>query len=202
MVYLLSGIIAAIFMIPMAFVIGIEHYQFKRNKALQKMSKERANTSTLVVYFSRSGNTALMATEIARLKNANLLTINANRYQIGIKGWFHAMQDARDTIAEIYPEEIDLTRYDTIYMGSPIWLYSPAPPIWEFARQNNFKDKAVILFNSLNSKFEQHYIDNFAQLIEKKGGSFVKHIFVIRGRMTRQMEVDEFLEAVRSEMEA
>src|SRR5690606_11643508 len=71
------------------------------------------------------------------------------------------------------------------YSDSPIWLHTPAPPVFEFVRNNDFTGKTVILFNSLNSKFEQKYIDQFSDLVNAQGGRVIKHIYVIRGRMTR-----------------
>nr|WP_160137512.1 hypothetical protein [Chryseobacterium sp. c4a] len=45
----------------------------------------------------------------------------------------------------------------------------------------------------MNSKFEQKYIDDFKEIIEKNGGTFVEHLYIIRGRMTQQMNMEEFL---------
>lgn len=200
MVYLIPGLIFLAILIPIITVIGIEFYQFNRNKKLLQDIERHSNASTLVVYFSRSGNTELMANEIARIKNADLLTIEAEEYKIGFKGWINALSDARNTTATISPATINLDSYDTIYIGSPIWLYSPAPPIWEFAKENDFSGKSVILFNSLNSKFEQKYIDEYADLIKQNGGQLINHIYVVRGRMTQQMEVQDFLETVRNKL--
>lgn len=200
MIYLILGIVALAVIIPVVSIIGIEYYQLKRNQKLLQSPIQDESTGNLVIYFSRSGNTELMANQIARSKHAQTFTIAADRYKIGFWGWIHALQDARNTIAEIEPEAMDLTPYDTIYLGSPIWLYSPAPPIWEFARNNNFQGKKIVLFNSMNSKFEQHYIDEFASLIKEQGGEVINHIYVIRGRMTQQMEVDAFLEEVKKEI--
>lgn len=200
MTYLILGLIILAILIPISTIVGIEFYQFNRNKKLLREIEENSNASTLVIYFSRSGNTELMANEIARIKKADLLTIEADEYKIGLKGWIESLRDARNTTAQIIPEKIDLSRYDTIYIGSPIWLYSPAPPIWEFARKNDFKSKSVILFNSMNSKFEQRFIDQYEDVIEQNGGQFINHIYIIRGRMTQQMEVDDFIQEIRNKL--
>ncbi|MCQ0112248.1 flavodoxin family protein [Zhouia amylolytica] len=178
-------------------IVSIDNYQFKRNKrVIEKLQAENAFGNTLVVFFSRSGNTELMARKIAEIKKAHVIPIQSRRDQIGFKGWMEALMDARKTTTEISPSKVDLSKYDTIYIGSPIWLYSPAPQVFEFANQNDFTGKKVFLFNSMNSKFEQEYIDDFKNIIEKNGGKFEKHIYVIRGRMTQQMEVNTFLNEV------
>lgn len=182
-------------------IVSIDNYQYKRNqKIIQSLIEAERSSKTLVVFFSRSGNTELMARKIAEIKKAHVIPIRSERDNIGFWGWIEALQDARNTTAEITPTTIDLSAYDTIYIGSPIWLYSPTPPIFEFANNNNFEDKNVILFNSMNSKFEQKYIDDFKHNIEKNGGNFVKHIYVIRGRMTQQIDTETFLNEVEQQL--
>ncbi|WP_210413730.1 flavodoxin family protein [Leptospira ilyithenensis] len=196
------GIITLSVVINLTSVIQIEKYQLNKNeKLISNYPKNESSSTILVVYFSRSGNTELMALEIAKIKNAHVLRIDADEYKIGFLGWLNAMKDARDHIASISPSTIDLSSYRTIYIGSPIWLYSPAPPIWEFVRNNDFTSKDVILFNSLNSKFEQRFIEDFAKLVSERKGNFLKHIFIIRGRMTWQMETEDFLKEVKTKLE-
>lgn len=182
-------------------IVSIDSYQYKRNqKIIQTLTNEISST-TLVVFFSRSGNTELMARKIASIKNANVIPIQSERNRIGFLGLIEALQDARETETEITPSKIDLSNYDTIYIGSPIWLYSPTPQIFEFAKNNDFTGKRVILFNSMNSKFEQKYIDDFKNIIEQNGGAFEKHLYIIRGRMTQQMDTNIFLKEVEKLME-
>ncbi|SFH06348.1 Flavodoxin [Pedobacter insulae] len=175
-------------------IVSIDSYQYRRNQKVMKgLLTDNVSSRTLVVFFSRSGNTELMARKITALKQAHLIPIQSKRNNIGVKGWIEALMDARKAEAEISPAKIDLSEYDTIYIGSPIWLYSPAPQVFEFARRNDFMGKKVVLFNSMNSKFEQKYIDDFKSIIEQNGGTFEKHIYIVRGRMTQQMDVDSFL---------
>ncbi|WP_194843000.1 hypothetical protein [Agrobacterium tumefaciens] len=57
-----------------------------------------------------------------------------------------------------------------------------------------------MLFNSLNSKFDQKYIDEFADLVRRQGGEFGGHMFIIRGRMTYQMDLDAFVRETRRQI--
>ncbi len=178
-----------------AFVVGTDSRQHAQNRKLaDTLPVSTAGSRTLVVFFSRSGNTELMARQIARRTQADLIALQSERNRIGFIGWLEALSDARNTHAVIRPDKTDLSGYDTVYIGSPIWLYSPAPQIYEFARQNDFSGKKVILFNSMNSKFEQRYIDDFKRIIEQNGGSFAKHLYLVRGRMGQQMDTTEFLQ--------
>jgi len=183
-------------------VVVIDFLQHSRNERyVSDNYSGSAGQEALVAYFSRSGNTEIMAMEIARAKNAVTIELVAESYKIGFWGWVNALRDARRHDASIMPRTIDLSRYSTIYVGSPIWLYSPAPPVWQFIRSNDLSGKTVVLFNSLNSKFDQTYIDEFADLVRLRGGTFGGHMFIIRGRMTRQMDVDDFVNETRRQID-
>ena len=151
------------------------------------------DAKTAVVVFSRSGNTGVLADHIAQKHNAELFEITATDYELGIPGWIAALNDARSKVATITPSNINLEKYHTIYLGSPIWLYSPAPPIWQFAKNNDFSGKNVILFNTFNSKFEQHFIDDFEKLVRANGAKTFSHRYVNRGRMGSQISSQDML---------
>lgn len=99
----------------------------------------------------------------------------------------------------ITPQTADLTGHDPIYLGAPIWLYSPAPPIWAFARSNRFDGKRVVLFNTLNSTFDRAYIEQFEALVMQRGAREFEHRFVRRGRMTRQLAPEAMVDVIDAE---
>lgn len=183
------------------YVIETEKAQYRRNAEMVDYEPGTTLESrVLVVYFSRSNNTELMAMEIAKHYNAQLVRLNADKYRIGFYGWLNALRDAQTKHAEITPEKIDLSSYETIFIGSPIWWYSPAPPAWQFINNNDFSNKNIILFNTFNSRFKQEYIDEFKTKIEEKGGIFIKHIYVKRERMNQQISTESLLKKVGQQL--
>lgn len=154
---------------------------------------------TAVVYFSRSGNTRLAARFLAARLGAELIELRDDDYRLGVVGWVHSLHDARGHDATITPATLDLSRYRTVYLGSPIWLYSPAPPIWAFAQNNRFDGQRIVLFNTFNSKLEQHFIDEFRDLVIARGARTFEHRFVNRGRMGAQISTDEMLGKIEQE---
>ncbi len=188
--------LAAIAISTVALVVTqVEKSQFSKNKLFkQPDSAAVANGSKVaVVVFSRSGSTSVLANHIANKRSGHLYEITAEDYELGIPGWISALKDARSNIADITPETIDLSAYETIYLGSPIWLYSPAPPIWQFAKNSDFTGKNVVLFNTFNSKFEESFIRDFELLVRSKGAVSFKHQYVNRGRMGNQISTEEML---------
>ena len=155
----------------------------------------------MVVYFSRSGNTQLMATEIADYYRANLLPIEAEDYPVGVRGLFNAVLDSQNKQAFISPDKVDLSVYDTVFIGAPIWRDSPAPPVWQFIANNNLANKDIVLFSTFNSGFKQKYIDEFQALVEARGGHFISHLYIRRGRMMAQISGEELLQKTRQELD-
>jgi flavodoxin len=202
MIAIIFGLAVLTVVVFVTFVIETEKAQFRNNaKMADYISVATPNSKVLVVYFSRSGNTELMAMEIAKHYNAQLVHLEADNYRIGLRGWLNALKDSQTKHASITPEKIDLSQYHTIFIGSPIWWYSPAPPVWQFVRNNNFSEKNVLLFNTFNSQFKQEYIDEFKAIISEKNGHFIKHIYVNRGRMTKQISAKAMLQAVREQLD-
>lgn len=154
------------------------------------------SSRAIVVYFSRSGNTALAARHIAHRLDARLLDLEAPAYRLGLAGLFRALRDARGSEASIQPRTVDLRAYDTVYLGSPVWLYSPAPPIWAFVDHNRIDGKHVVLFNTYNSHFSPEAIDALRVRVMRNGARSFDHRAVLRGRMTRQLPPERMIEVI------
>jgi len=182
---------------PVAVVL-VDYYQARQNAVYlaQQSTVTTVGSRVAVVYYSRSGNTAVMAQRIAQRTRATLYRLEAPDYQIGLIGWAKALVDARKHEAVISPSAIDLSAYDSVYLGSPIWMYSPAPPIWQFVDLNRFDTKHVVLFNTFNSKFEPEYIDAFKGRVMERGARSFEHRYIRRGRMGQQLSREELLQAV------
>lgn len=158
--------------------------------------------NVLVLYYTRSGKTEAMAREIARKFQADIVNIKAETYSQGVSGILNANRDAwNKKAAVIEPETIDMSNYRLIFLGSPIWWYRPAPPLWTFVEKNDFQGKAVVLFNTFNSRFKPEEIQEFQKLVENKGGRFLDHIYVRRGRIYNQLSGSELIEEVQKLLE-
>lgn len=193
--YTISILILAAIIAPV-IITSIERSQFDKNSGLLSKSEASKQSNIAVIYFSRSGNTAIMANKIAEMFDAELINIAAPKYEIGLQGLAKAAMSFQDHEVEITPQTIDLSKYSKIYLGSPIWFYRPSPPIWKFAENNRFDGKDVVFFNSYNSNYGQDYIDEFKSLVMKNGAKSFEHKAIIRGRMGSQLSTEEFLSEV------
>ncbi len=162
----------------------------------EEVSMNAKNSAkALVVIYSFTGNTKAVADDIIKRFKADTVVIKAKEYN-GFLGGMKASITAWNevTITDIKPETVDMSQYNLIFLGSPIWWFRPAVPLWTFVEKNDFKGKRVVLFNTLSSRFKSKYVDKFKKLVEKKGGQFHDHIYVKRRRWYSQLSREELLE--------
>jgi hypothetical protein len=191
-------------------VAGIEIYQSRQIAQLELAAKRASGSDvgssrTAVVYFSRSGNTGLAARHIASRLNAETIQLRAPAYELGPVGLANALKDANNlktdpmALPEVIPAITDFSGVDTIWIGSPVWLYSPAPPIWAFVEHNRFDGAHVVLFNTFNSHFGDDHIERLRAKVLVRGATSFEHRAVKRGRMTQQMTPEEMLRIIDDE---
>ena len=157
-------------------------------------------SDVLVVYYSRSGNTEAMAREIARRLQADILKIETEFYRLDFKGLRQASRDSRAKKQNtgIRPEIVDLHSYRLVFLGSPIWWFRPAPPLWAFVENNDFHGKNVVLFNTFNSRFKVEEVEAFQRKIKEKGGRLIDHLFIRRGRVYYQKSGQQLIQEVKT----
>lgn len=106
----------------------------------------------LVLYYTRTGNTKLVAEEIAKQEKADIEEIKEGKDRKGVIGYVAAGRDAMQKKAsEIKPLESDLSKYDTIYIGQPVWAWNAVPAVRGLLKKYDFKGKRVALFCTMNS---------------------------------------------------
>ena len=103
----------------------------------------------LVVYYSHSGNTEKAAKAISRIIDGTLFEIQPEapypkNYNIVVE------QAKKEIKADFHPPlktKIDsLESYDTVFIGSPNWWSTIAPPITTFLAENDLSGKTIIPF--------------------------------------------------------
>ncbi len=161
------------------------------------------STRTLVVVYSRTGNTFGAAKEIAGYLNAELLQIKAPQYDATIKGQMLASKDADNEVkvTDIQHKAVDLSQYELIVLCSPTWWFRPAPPLWSFVENNNFSGQKIFLMMTGNSRYKDKFIDEFATLVKQKNGDFTDFLFIRRGRIFWQKTADDVSNEIRDALE-
>ena len=107
----------------------------------------------LVAYFSAGGNTAKLAKKLAEAADADLYEIRpAKAYTSADLNWQD--KQSRSSIEmsdhnsrpELADKSADMSAYDTVYVGFPVWWYIAPTIINTFLESCDFSGKRIILF--------------------------------------------------------
>lgn len=112
--------------------------------------RERSSSAkVLVTYFSRSGNTRVIAGLLHRKLNTDLFEIKvAKAYPDDYLETVELARHERDNNLEPQLDRLAprLESYDTVYLGFPIWGETAPPPIRTFLSTHDLAGKTVIPF--------------------------------------------------------
>ena len=109
----------------------------------------RQRSGTLVAYFSRSGNTRVVAGLIHRALGADLFEIQtAALYPEDYLETVEKARQERDRGVEppLTARVSNIARYDTLYLGFPIWGETTPPVIRSFLKAHDLSGKTVVPF--------------------------------------------------------
>ena len=128
----------------------------------------------LVLYYSRTGNCRAVAHAIGETLHCPVQEIKDLKNRAGLWGFISGMIDIRKRpITDIEPKAVDLSPYDTIYLGSPIWGMRFAPAITTVLEGFDFNGKRIVLFAVVAGKFKQAKLDAYGQSLSEKGAQLV-----------------------------
>ncbi len=104
---------------------------------------------TLIVYYSRTGNTRAMAGLIRQRTGGDMLELHpATPYPEEYRA---TTRQAKEELASGYlpplqPIQRDVSSYDVIFVGSPCWWATLAPPVRSFLSSYDFSGKTLVPF--------------------------------------------------------
>ena len=129
-------------------IAGVAAYHIAANATTQTKTGGLMNKKILVAYFSWSGNTKSIAEKIQTQTGGDIFEITPvtpypNDYNETAYGIAKEQKEKG-----IHPpiNNTDISSYDVIFVGTPAWWYTMAPPVMTFLAENNFEGKTVIPF--------------------------------------------------------
>ncbi|SFA85080.1 flavodoxin family protein [Clostridium frigidicarnis] len=105
----------------------------------------------LVVYYSLDGNTKFIAEQIQEELKCNILQLKpikdlkSDSMKLA-KYFWGGKQIFTNESPELMPYKVNLTKYDTLFIGTPIWAGNFAPAIKTFIKDNKIENKNIYLF--------------------------------------------------------
>ena len=123
----------------------------KENISSNSESSKNDNSNSLVLYFSATGTTKTIAEKIATQSNSDIIEIiPKEKYKSEDLNYnsdcrANKEQQAPSARPEI-ENSIDITKYDTIYLGYPIWWGTNPKIILTLLDKYDFTGKTIIPF--------------------------------------------------------
>jgi len=135
------------------------------------IASDSAAGKTLILYYSKTGNTRAVCEALQKALDADLTEIkDLNNRQTrwgGISGMLITLLGWH---TDIDPEQVDMTKYSLVILASPIWASKVAPALRTFIETNRFDGKKVVIFTTSGSFLEEKYQQKNSILVTKAGG--------------------------------
>jgi len=129
---------------------------------------------SVILYYSRTGKTKFLAEKLREELGADLVEIRDLKSRGGLFGFLRGARDAHLGLkTEVVPSGFDLSNYELIILGTPVWADSPTPALNTFLDTCNLMNKKVILFVTSRGVGYRRTINVLKGKVEAKGGKVV-----------------------------
>ena len=151
----------------------------------------------LVLYYSQTGNTKVVAEEIATKLGTDIEEITmVNPYDTGFRATIDRCMQEREqgVIPDIQPVKANIADYDIIFLGFPVWFGTYAPPVQKFLLGADLSGKKIVPFCTFGSGGLESSVKDLVQAEPK--AKVLPGYGVRAARMDAMpTEVDNFLKA-------
>ena len=168
----------------------------------QKSQKSEKASKMLVLYYSQTSNTKVLAQEIAKRLNADIEEITlVEPYDTAFQATIDRCKADREKgiLPEIKPLKSNVADYEWIFIGYPIWFGTYAPPIASLLEKVDMSGKWVVPFCTFGSGGLE---SSMKDLTEKQPNAKVLPGYGVRAARMDAMpkEVERFLKLYESVM--
>ncbi|MBR4774258.1 MAG: NAD(P)H-dependent oxidoreductase [Bacteroidales bacterium] len=158
---------------------------------------KKEEPKTLVLYYSLTGNTKMVAQEIAADLAADIEEITCvDPYDTNFHACIQRCMQEREQggLPEINPVKADLDAYDVIFIGYPVWFGTYAPPVTKWLEGVDLSGKKIVPFCTFGSGGLESSVKD---LMNAQPYAEVQPGYGVRAARLDAMpaEVEEFLKA-------
>ncbi len=139
-----------------------------KQKKADTQSADQTDKKTLVLYYSQTGATKTVAEELQRQLNADIEQIDVDEpYEGDFAQTIERCQKekAAGEMPNINPLQANITDYDTIFIGYPVWFGTYATPIAALVKKYKFEGKKIVPFCTFGSGGLQTSTRDLAQAL-------------------------------------
>ncbi len=166
----------------------------------QQSSKSEESKKILIVYYSWSGNTKEVAQQIQKTTGGDIFEIvPIEAYPVNYQ---ECIDQAKEEINAGFKPALqskveDIESYDIIFVGTPNWWSTIAPPVVTFLSEYNLEGKTIVPFCTHGNGGKARCFSDMAEHCLKS--TFIENGFAISGNSAKsaQNEVDQWLQEIK-----
>jgi flavodoxin len=158
----------------------------------EAFSQENPVNKTLILYYSRTGNTKLCCEALQKELGADMIEIKDLKNRSGGWGFFTgAVGSMFDVHTDIDPVTPDLSPYKNIIIASPIWTGTLSTAIRTLIDKNRWDGRRVMLFTTTNAAEKEKYIEKGKARVAQRGAQVTGYCQVVVKREVDGKKVDK-----------
>jgi len=178
-------------------LLGVTNLCFLLLISSSSLSEEGINGKTLILYYSLTGNTKAGCEALQKELGASIVEIKDLKKRSGKWGFFKtAIGSLVGKHTKIEPEKLDLSGYQNIILGSPIWTGKLSMAIRTFIDRNRFDGKKVIIYTTTNAFEKEKYKEKGKNLVRKAGGDVVGYYQILAKEEIDGKKIDRTKEQI------
>ena len=180
--------------LPLLIICAGAAFVLAQNNKGEVTNMTLTDKKILVAYFSWSGNTKAIAEKIHAQTGGDIFRIEPvtpypedyNETAYGIA------KEQKDKTIHPPIKNTDVAPYDVVFVGTPAWWYTMAPPVMTFLEQNNFEGKTIIPFIT-HGGGGSYTIDKDMAKLAKGAKVFTPFVVANRGNAGTDKDIAEWL---------
>ncbi len=137
---------------------------------IEQTGTTKMDKKALIVYFSYTGNTRTLAAQIRQSVGGDIFELQpATPYSTD---YDTVVKQGKQEVASGYKPPLkskvdNLASYDVIFVGTPIWWYTIAPPVATFLAESELAGKTIIPFCTHGGYGAGHSAEDIKKLAPK-----------------------------------
>ena len=154
----------------LSFFLSVPSYSFAKEDKVNKI---------LVIYYSNTGNTKAACDALKKKIGADVIEIkdlknNPGKLTMKTDKKLNLVMDT-----DIHPKTVDISKYSSFILGSPIWMGTLSPAIRKFLTLNKFEGKKAVIFTTTNAHENEKLQEKNKNLVTQAGGEVVGYYQVL-----------------------
>jgi len=131
---------------------------FRKCEELESLSGRGHDMKCLVIYYSYNGACARVSEAIQDVMHADILEVKPR----GKSRWMYFFSRK----PKIEPAKVSFEEYDMIFIGTPVWFGTFAPPLHTFLKEYKLEHKKVALF-CCSKRYKGKLFEHLEELLKE-----------------------------------